>query len=327
LRDTVLTRYDAVVVILGVNDALRLTSPARWHQHLQALLSELRSGCKPETPIVMTGIQPIRSIPLFDNLTGSVVDVHARHLNEVTEELCRTTPGVTFVPLQGHSHVDPERHRTGAQYSLWAEGIAEAVQSALPPCDLRSPKEVARAAEAESRRQRAVDSLELKYARDSPALEKLAQLAREAFATKWALITVIDGDRQWHLAIAGADFPEVPRSQSFCHTTIQTDGGLVVSDTLQDARFKNNPLVTADPKVRFYAGFPIEAPDGERIGAVCILDSEPRPRDAAWVETDFIEELAVLAQAELWRLQRALHEGDGLVGLETEDDVLDSDAR
>ena len=293
-------RYDAVVVVLGVNDALHLASPARWRHDLETLLRILEIATPENTPFVVTGIQPIRSIPLFDSLSGSLVDLHARRLNRVTEAICGERPRATFVPLPAPAQSDEDRYRTGTHYADWADPIAASLADALGSPRPRGDDHFTLTAEKEERRQRSIDSLGLDRAKDAPAFQKLAHLARQAFGTRTALLTVLDGDRQWHLATAGEALAEVPRSQSICNVTIQSPNGVVIPDTLDDHRFCDTALVTGEPRIRFYAGFPIEAPDGERIGALCVVDSEPRSYEIDDLDTAFFRELAVLAQRELW---------------------------
>jgi hypothetical protein len=298
-------RYDAAVVVLGVNDALRLASHARWRHDLEMLLRVLHGATPQRTPVVVTGIQPIRSIPLFDSVRGALIDRHARRLNSVTEALCRDTPHATFVPLSAPTHAHEDRYRTGTDYAEWAEPIARALAETLgspraPEADRLTLDRFTLTGEREKRRQQSVDALSLERAKDAPAFQKLAQLARQAFGTTSALLTVLDGDRQWHLAVAGTAFAEVPRSQSICDLTVQSPHGVVIPDTHDDPRFRESDLVTGDPRIRFYAGFPIEAPDGERIGALCVVDSEPRSHESHDLDIEFFRELAVLAQRELW---------------------------
>jgi serine phosphatase RsbU (regulator of sigma subunit) len=81
-----------------------------------------------------------------------------------------------------------------------------------------------------------------------------------------------------------------PREESFCDHTIRTPGPLVVADARTDSRFSTNPSVTGDPNIRFYAGQPLAAPTGERIGALCLVDDRPRR-----LTDDQIDLLRVLA--------------------------------
>ncbi|AHM60615.1 signal transduction histidine kinase [Flammeovirgaceae bacterium 311] len=90
------------------------------------------------------------------------------------------------------------------------------------------------------------------------------------------LVTFVDECRQWFKAKVGWEHFETSREIAFCAHTILGDGILEVPDTLLDERFKNNPLVTASPRVRFYAGVPLVSPRGYKLGTLCVLDQEPR---------------------------------------------------
>ncbi|WP_241979163.1 MULTISPECIES: GAF domain-containing protein [Cryobacterium] len=117
------------------------------------------------------------------------------------------------------------------------------------------------------------------------------------FGTQSAARTVIDHDRQWHKARICVADAELPRSSSFCAVTIPHTSATVIPDTLLDERFRSNPLVVGEPKIRFYAGFPLESRSGEFIGAPCVFDTEPR--SAETVDLVLLRELALMAQREL----------------------------
>ena len=128
---------------------------------------------------------------------------------------------------------------------------------------------------------------------------RLTRLARRLFDVDVALVTLLDRDRQWFKAVSGdgIDVPEIPRSLSFCDTTIRHTGSLVVEDLSADERFRTNPLVTSDTGVRFYAGYPLHAPGGQAVGTLCLLDSAPRSFSDAEHET--LRDLASYVQQEL----------------------------
>ena len=107
---------------------------------------------------------------------------------------------------------------------------------------------------------------------------------------------MIDGDRQWFKARAGFDADELPRSEGFCGVTVEHADGLMVSDLALDERFQSFDLV-ARGAVRFYAGYPVTAPGGEPIGALCVFDSQPRA--AHDVDFAVLRHLARLVSDEL----------------------------
>jgi two-component sensor histidine kinase len=95
-----------------------------------------------------------------------------------------------------------------------------------------------------------------------------------------ALISLIDEKRQWFKASVGIDVPETPIDLSFCAHAILQPGIFLVHDTLMDSRFNDNPLVTGEPHLRFYASAPLETQEGLPVGTVCVLDTKPRLLDA-----------------------------------------------
>ena len=134
------------------------------------------------------------------------------------------------------------------------------------------------------------------------AFDDITRLAALICGTPMALISLVDQDRQWFKSELGLGVSETPIGSSICAHAIQQDGLFVVPDTLADARFVHNPLVTSDPNLRFYAGAPLHTADGVPLGTVCVLDSQPRSLSAQQAEA--LQALArqTMAQIELRQL-------------------------
>lgn len=140
------------------------------------------------------------------------------------------------------------------------------------------------------------------------AFDDIAKLASFICQTPIATITLVDAERQWLKAKVGIDVSETPRDQAFCAHTILSPEMLVVEDATKDPRFRDNPLVTSNPGIRFYAGAPLITPDHFELGALCIIDQKPRtlsPQERSALET--LSRL-VMTQLELRRSSRELAE-------------------
>ena len=134
-----------------------------------------------------------------------------------------------------------------------------------------------------------------------PAFDELTCLAGQICATQIALITLVDGTRQWFKAHVGIDVTEVAREVSFCSHTILRPEGLIIGDTVADERFADNPQVTASPFVRFYAGVPLVTRDGFAIGTLCVMDRQPRQFVDSQMESLRVLSRQVMTQLELRR--------------------------
>jgi signal transduction histidine kinase/ActR/RegA family two-component response regulator len=120
------------------------------------------------------------------------------------------------------------------------------------------------------------------------AFDELTRLAAHICETPIVLMSLVDGDRQWFKSRVGLDAESTPREESFCaHAILDQHRLLTVPDATLDPRFADNPLVTGDFHLRFYAGAPLVSPTGQPLGALCVIDRVPRELSA--VQRDALE--------------------------------------
>jgi diguanylate cyclase (GGDEF)-like protein len=133
--------------------------------------------------------------------------------------------------------------------------------------------------------------------------DRLTRLAKRLFGVPIALVSLVDANRQWFKSCVGLSVSETPRDISFCGHAILGDDILLIPDALRDARFRDNPLVTGDPNVRFYAGCPLKVPNGSKLGTLCLIDIVPRELDDD--DRALLRDLAKMAEQEIAAVQLA----------------------
>jgi GAF domain-containing protein len=149
---------------------------------------------------------------------------------------------------------------------------------------------------------------------DTPAekaFDDLVRLALYICETPIAAVSFIDRDRQWFKSKVGVAVPETKRDISFCaHALMLPNETLIVPDASLDARFSDNPLVTGEPKIRFYAGAPLVTEDGFVLGTLCVIDHVPKELSAAQTKALEVLRNQVMRELELHRKNMELSEAN-----------------
>jgi len=161
-------------------------------------------------------------------------------------------------------------------------------------------------AAAERRRSQALESIAVAPTAGNERLDHITGVAQQLFGVAMAAVTLLDADRQWFKSRRGIDVEWLPREVSFCDAAVEGEDALVVADLTADPRFRDNPLVTGEERIRFYAGHPIRIPGGPPLGTLCLIDR--RHHEFGETERELLKELALAVEQELTQsdeMQRA----------------------
>jgi GAF domain-containing protein len=294
VRRTNLPRYDAVVATIGVNAALALTGISRWRREIAHLLSVLAEDARPDAGIFVVGIQPIRSIPVYDDAFGGIVNVHAARLNRMSERICSAGGRAHFVPTTAPPPAVPPRFRDGSTYQHWAQEIAAKLAPELDRARHFAAPEKASVDDTAASRIFLTEYAVV----DSESQARFDEIIKQALTMlggTGASFGIIEGDQIVIRARAGTVPEFVELAGSFAALTVATRGALIVADAAIDERFQSNPHVLGDPAIRHYAGFPVESSNGERVGVICVFGPRPKPNDSKLVEI-VLRQLAIHIQ-------------------------------
>jgi GAF domain-containing protein len=288
------SRYDAIIVAIGVQDALDLARPEPWTEELAGLQSALRSPLGKSPRLFFVGVPAPSRVMKLDRVRATLFDAIAERLDASLKRMCIEGQS-TFLLFSPTAKINcgEVRHRGAETYRSWAELLAPGIAEVMA-------KVPARAAEPASECER-LAALRGSGILEFPAdewIQRIVEVARGSFGVAAAAVTLVDEDRVHSLASAGVLPGEIARDVAFCSHAVQASGAFVVSDATRDSRFAANPLVMREHGVRFYAGYAIESPTGERIGVLCIFDSSPRVFSVQ--DQARLRELATSAQRHLW---------------------------
>jgi GAF domain-containing protein len=154
----------------------------------------------------------------------------------------------------------------------------------------------------EQRRIAALRELKILDTDAEERFDRVTRLAAALFDVPMATMSLVDEHRQWFKSRLGLSAKEGPRDSAFCAHVVYSSEPLIVPDALQDQRFADNPLVLNEPRIRFYAGYPLILDDGSCIGTLCLLDTRPRTLEGPDLER--LHDLADIALREILASRR-----------------------
>jgi hypothetical protein len=291
LADLDLARFDAVVLMVGSSEALMLTPVPQWTADLTILLDDIEDSSPSSVHTFVIAVPPVRGLINFPRVIEPLVQSSIRRHNVATVAVCRTRPRASSLTFDIARSASDGRN-SSADFKGWAALIAPAIHSTMTALGGKRSEEAAN----EPARQLSLDELNVIDTYPSPRIDRLVESARNLFGTTSAAVTFLDHDRRWVKSAVGTSGKETSRVGSLCDLAIDQAGVFVVEDAHLEPHVVPVPGQIDD--VRFYAGFPLEAPTGRRIGVLCIMDDRPRRFDQP--DSALLRELALQVQAELW---------------------------
>tara|TARA_R110002167_G_scaffold47967_2_gene141807 strand:+ start:39414 stop:40376 length:963 start_codon:yes stop_codon:yes gene_type:complete len=155
----------------------------------------------------------------------------------------------------------------------------------------------------EAERLHALRTLNILDTSHEERFDRVTRMAKRMFNVSISLVSLIDEDRQWFKSKQGLEATETPRDISFCGHAINQEGLFIIPDAVKDERFFDNPLVTAAPYIRFYAGYTLKIREGLNIGTLCLIDEKPRVM--AEEDQQLLKDLGAMIEQEIKSIQLA----------------------
>ena len=291
-----LAQFDVLVLMAGTREAMYLPSVTGWRREIHTLLARIAELSPPSMAVVIGSIPPLPTALPLSGRFGPLVGRHIARLNLETKAACAAA-GFSYVAFTQETDV-PRSFGDTSVYRHWAVAIAEELAITLDSPSPRLPAEPV----DEDRRLAALDALGIFDRRSSVELENLTRTAKNLFGVGGAAVNLVGRDRTRTISADGGEIGDAPRPESFCALTVRLGGIVVSEDTRTDPRV-NQLRPVQEYGIRFYAAYPIEAPGGERIGTLCLFDTEPREFSAT--DRALLRGLALQVQAVLWAQEPA----------------------
>jgi len=291
-----LSVYDCAVVVVGINDAVRFTPESSWQRSFGGLLQYLEAELPAHAPIRLAEIGQVTSVGASTSFLGRLATVHARRLNAVLHGLVAGRPSCEVFEIGAPDSRHGSTVGSAALYQDWARVIARHIGPVVTESARRGRRKLTESSGTQW--SGLASARELMSASEENALARITAAAREEFNVSVAAVSLHHDERFYYL---GRGMPaSLPSELAQCKYVLDADAPIVVPDSRQDPRFRDNSLLQLTHS-EFYAGHPLYSSSGEAIGAFCIVGGHARKADAA--EMDRLRTFALEAQAELWKLE------------------------
>jgi hypothetical protein len=297
MRGDNLGRFDLILILGGVTEIVSLLPTSAYRRELRSLFAAIQANPTIHGPVILAGVAPFMQDMDVPPFVARWMAQRIVRQNVATREECERSGAAEYIPFAPDRAGIRLGRDSSAVYESWATALLKYVERALALTSSTRPVPV-----DESARQRAVDGIGELDADVEATVDRIVEMARDMLGADAASLNVIDHDRQISLATTGTRTGDLPRSEAICNTTIQRPGAYVIEDMDADPAFRDSTWASGVDHVRFYAGYPLEAPGGERVGALCVMNRTPRSFSDS--ETATLRDLALRAQAVLWE-QRA----------------------
>jgi hypothetical protein len=290
LGDRELRGDDAIVLMIGFNDALRFTPVATWKRELRLLIDGIAVRMRRGSSLTVVGIPPIQSFSAYGSLTGRMSDQHRVLLNKASRQIAELR-GITYLELP----VAETANGSEASAALYRDFAARIADQVAPELVATRPTPTPRAAQQDKVWDWSGTGAIVEAARHGGEkdLRRLTEKAQKSFGVELAVVSLVDGDRLYHGNNTDVMPASVPLELSFCRYTVESGEPVIIPDTGKDARFVDNPLVDVS-FINFYAGYPLRASDGQVIGSFCLQGSQPRRESS--IALGLLRDLALEAQ-------------------------------
>lgn len=304
LGETSLAPFDLVVVVLSMNDAVRLTPADDYRTDMTRLLDRLAAETKPSARVVIAGIQEVDSLPEYRGIAARIGQRRADLLNAITRELVGRYDGFDFFEHSAPQAEPGRPYGSPALYAEWSDAFAAVCAPALDEARALDPYRFQHELTEHHWQWKPGEQVMADPAAHE-ALNRLAQDAKSHFGADAAWISLMDGDRQFFVANTAPQGRSGPAETSICQYTVEGDEPLIIENTFRDPRTKDSPMNDVG-QLRFYAGAPIKNEQGDNIGTFCVLNVLPKSKGS--MDEEDLREWASRAQGEILKLASATHE-------------------